>query len=226
MAISRPFLLALIGVALLGATVFAVQNARNTGSDPASVAQPAEQAAPAPAPAAEPAKAESLSAEQALASILEPGTPVDSARFSIGFDTEEVRGGREHDTVRITGAFDDADKGPGVSNFDVRYRSRDEISGHRARGGHRRADPRRRRQGLHRPGRRDVRGARALDEQHRHAPDRDVRGRHRQVPRVPAHPLGHRPEGRAAWRRWTGSTRPTSAPTSPPAAWPATSSGS
>ena len=39
-----------------------------------------------------------------------------------------MRGGREHDTVRITGAFDDADKGPGVSNFDVRYRSRDEIS--------------------------------------------------------------------------------------------------
>jgi hypothetical protein len=129
MAISRPFLLALIGVALLGATVFAVQNARNAGSDtPASVAQPAEQAAPAPAPAPEPAKAEALSAEQAFAAILEPGTPLDSARFNIAFETEEVAGGREHDTVRITGAFDDADKGPGVSNFDVRYRSRNEIS--------------------------------------------------------------------------------------------------
>jgi hypothetical protein len=129
MAISRPFLLALIGVALLGATVFAVQNARNTGSDtPASVAQPAEQAAPAPAPAPEPAKAEPLSAEEAFAAILEPGTPLDSARFSFAFETQEVAGGREHDTARITGAFDDADKGSGISNFDVRVRERDEVS--------------------------------------------------------------------------------------------------
>jgi hypothetical protein len=53
MAISRPFLLALLGVALLGATVFAVQNARNTSDEPASVAQqPADQATPAPEPAA------------------------------------------------------------------------------------------------------------------------------------------------------------------------------
>jgi hypothetical protein len=130
MAISRPFLLALIGVALLGATVFAVQNARNTGSDaPAPVAQkPAEQAAPAQAPAPEPAKAEPLTAEEALAAILEPGTPVDSARFSFAFETQEVAGGREHDTARITGAFDDADKGSGISNFDIRVRERDEVS--------------------------------------------------------------------------------------------------
>jgi len=54
MAISRPFLLALLGVALLGATVFAVQNARNGASDkPAAVAQqPADQATPAPEPTA------------------------------------------------------------------------------------------------------------------------------------------------------------------------------
>ncbi len=130
MAISRPFLLALLGVALLAATVFAVQNARTTGTEaPAPVAQqPAEQAAPAPTPTPEAAKAEPLSAKDALAAILEPGTPVDSGRFTIRFDTEEVAGGREHDTVTITGAFDDADKGAGVSNFDVRYRSRDEIS--------------------------------------------------------------------------------------------------
>src|SRR5215208_1514041 len=49
MAISRPFLLALVGVALLGATVFAVQNARNGAADkPAPTAQQAaEQATPA-----------------------------------------------------------------------------------------------------------------------------------------------------------------------------------
>jgi hypothetical protein len=52
MAISRPFLLALLGIALLGATVFAVQNARNGGADTATPAakQAADQAAPAPAP--------------------------------------------------------------------------------------------------------------------------------------------------------------------------------
>ena len=33
MAVSRPFLLALIGVVLLGATFFAVQNARNASSE-------------------------------------------------------------------------------------------------------------------------------------------------------------------------------------------------
>jgi hypothetical protein len=54
MAISRPFLLALLGVALLGATVFAVSNARNASSDKASSAtqQPASPAAPASEPAA------------------------------------------------------------------------------------------------------------------------------------------------------------------------------
>ena len=53
MAISRPFLLALIGLALLGATVFAVSNARNGGDDTGtSVAKPPDQAAPAPEPAA------------------------------------------------------------------------------------------------------------------------------------------------------------------------------
>jgi hypothetical protein len=53
MAISRPFLLALLGVALLGATVFAVTNARNAATDsPVSVAKQApDQATPAPAPA-------------------------------------------------------------------------------------------------------------------------------------------------------------------------------
>src|SRR5919204_192444 len=51
MAISRPFLLALLGAALLGATVFAVNNARNGGGDSAApvAKQAADQAAPAPA---------------------------------------------------------------------------------------------------------------------------------------------------------------------------------
>jgi hypothetical protein len=52
MAISRPFLLALLGIALLGATIFAVQNARNTASDSSapSAQKAADEATPAPAP--------------------------------------------------------------------------------------------------------------------------------------------------------------------------------
>jgi hypothetical protein len=137
MAISRPFLLALLGVALLGATVFAVQNARNSDADKAPVAQqPAAQAAEAPAPAPEPAKAEPLTAEQAVAAILEPGTPLDSARFSFSLETEEVAGGREHDTLRIEGAFDDTGKAAGISDFDVTYRSRDEVDARKVESAH------------------------------------------------------------------------------------------
>jgi hypothetical protein len=130
MAISRPFLLALIGVALLAATVFAVQNARNTSDDAASVAEaPADQVAPAPAPAAEPAQASAkLSAQDAIASILEPGTPVDSARFTLSYETQEVGGGREHDTASLTGAFDDTGKGAEITNFDMHVRGRNEVS--------------------------------------------------------------------------------------------------
>ncbi len=53
MAISRPFLLALLGVALLGATFFAVSNARNASSDKAAsvTQQPASPATPASEPA-------------------------------------------------------------------------------------------------------------------------------------------------------------------------------
>ena len=46
MSVSRPFLLALIGVVLLGATVFAVQNSRNAASSDPAPSQPASEAAP------------------------------------------------------------------------------------------------------------------------------------------------------------------------------------
>jgi hypothetical protein len=79
MAISRPFLLALLGAALLGATFFAVQSARNSSDDDTAPAaqqvQPAEQAAaPAePAPAASP--------EELLQTAFQ-GAKIDSAAFS------------------------------------------------------------------------------------------------------------------------------------------------
>jgi hypothetical protein len=128
MAISRPFLLALLGVALLGATVFAVQNARNTATDdPAPVAkQPADQAAPAPAP--EPAQASvKLSAKDALASIFSPGEAVDSARFSIRYDLREQGGANERSYGSVSGQF--VSKGDAeVPDFDIRVTTGGESS--------------------------------------------------------------------------------------------------
>jgi hypothetical protein len=131
MAISRPFLLALLGVALLGATVFAVQNARNGADDSASVAkQPAEQAAPAPAPAPEPAQASGkLNAKDAVAAVLSPGTPVDSARFSISYDLKESGGRREHAYGKLAGTF--ASEGSGVPSFDLRVNAHEFNDAHK-----------------------------------------------------------------------------------------------
>jgi len=121
MAISRPFLLALLGVALLGATGFAVQNARNSADESGTVAkQPADQATPAPAP--EPAQASGkLNAKDAVAAILSPGTPVDSARFSISYDLKETKGTREHDHGKLAGTF--VSERGGVPSFDLRATS-------------------------------------------------------------------------------------------------------
>ena len=66
MAISRPFLLALIGLALLGATVFAVQNARDDGSD-------------APAPAAEQGQAQPAQSASQPAADLSPQQTLEAA---------------------------------------------------------------------------------------------------------------------------------------------------
>ena len=130
MAISRPFLLALIGLALLGATVFAVNNARNSGGDDGATptAKSADQAAPAPTPAPAPAQASGkLGAREAVAAILTPGEPVDSARFTIKLDTKELGGGREHDYASVAGMF--VSKGQGsVPDFDVRVRNHEEIT--------------------------------------------------------------------------------------------------
>jgi hypothetical protein len=98
MAISRPFLLALLGVALLGATVFAVQNARNGGADkPAPVAkQAADQAAPAPEPTAPAGPAEVLSAAFSADSL-----------NSASFDGRlSFTAGGQRNTIKASGAFE------------------------------------------------------------------------------------------------------------------------
>jgi hypothetical protein len=100
MAISRPFLLALVGALLLAVTFFAVQNARhNAGDDAAPAAQqsaPEQQAAtPAePAPAASP--------EELLKAGFQ-GSKIESTAFSaaISLSTEGQRG-----SVALSGAFE------------------------------------------------------------------------------------------------------------------------
>jgi hypothetical protein len=102
MAISRPFLLALLGVALLGATVFAVQNARNSAAveDTAVVAEQAPPAEETATPAAQPAS--SSGPEQLLQSALT--ADVESAAF----DAElSFRSGGATNVIRATGAFVD-----------------------------------------------------------------------------------------------------------------------
>jgi hypothetical protein len=100
MAISRPFLLALLGVALLGATVFAVQNARNSADDksPSVANQPAEQAAPAPQPTAP------TGPDQVLRAAFTPDE-LNSASFK---GTLSFTAGGEKNTVKVSGAFESA----------------------------------------------------------------------------------------------------------------------
>jgi hypothetical protein len=137
MAISRPFLLALLGAVLLAATFFAVQSSRDSVGDDAAPAaqqvQPAEQAA-APAAPAEPAPAEpaKLTAEEALRAITSPGTRVTAGRFNFEYDGREVGGGREHDHVEVSGSFECGCKAD-VPKFDLTYRGHDE-KGYRDRG--------------------------------------------------------------------------------------------
>jgi hypothetical protein len=96
MAISRPFLLALLGVALLGATVFAVQNARNGADKPATVAKPSEQAAPASEPTAP------AGPDQVLRAAF-TSSELNSASFE---GQLSFTAGGERNTIKASGAFE------------------------------------------------------------------------------------------------------------------------
>jgi len=128
MAISRPFLLALLGVALLGATAFAVQNARTKASDDKVAAVKPSVPAPAPTtPAPAQAASGKLSAKDAVTAVLSPGKSIDSTRFSISYATKEVAGAHEHDYASLTGSY--VSKGAtSVPDFDVRMKSHDETA--------------------------------------------------------------------------------------------------
>jgi hypothetical protein len=100
MAISRPFLLALLGALLLAATFFAVQSSRDSAGDDAAPAaeqvQPAEEAPPAQA--AEPA----ASPEELLQSAFQGGD-VESAAFDAKFSGS---GDDTRVSLELSGAFE------------------------------------------------------------------------------------------------------------------------
>jgi hypothetical protein len=102
MALSRPLLLALLGVALLGATVFAVQNARNKAADdPAPVAQQTADPGSTPAPSnSEPSAP--ASPQELLRSGLTPDA-LESASFK-GDLSFSVSG--QKNSIRTSGAFE------------------------------------------------------------------------------------------------------------------------
>jgi len=101
MAISRPFLLALLGAALLGATFFAVQSSRDSAGDDATPAaeqvQSDEQAAVPAAPATPAASPEEL-----LQSAFKGGE-IDSSAFSaqVSLSVQGQRG-----SLDLSGAFE------------------------------------------------------------------------------------------------------------------------
>ena len=123
MAVSRPFLLALIGVALLGATFFAVQQTRDnseSASAPAPTAEPGAAQAPA-----QPAQAAELSPEQALQSAFQ--SDVDGGRFDLEakFSAQGQSG-----SFALSGAADNSAKQPAVE-LDVKV----DVPGTKAAGG-------------------------------------------------------------------------------------------
>jgi hypothetical protein len=100
MAISRPLLLALLGAVLLGATFFAVQNARNNaGEDTAPAAQ---QSAPEQQAAAPAKPTPAASAEELLQTAFQGGE-IESTAFSaeVSINVERQRG-----SLDLSGAFE------------------------------------------------------------------------------------------------------------------------
>jgi hypothetical protein len=111
MAISRPFLLAALGVILLGATVVAVQNARDATDSDATPA--AVQSTPAPAPAQQTASADATDTLKAAFDL----NDVKSGRFSFKL---AIHNRKAVSAMSVVGAFDRSD--PDSSRFALRAR--------------------------------------------------------------------------------------------------------
>lgn len=111
MSISRPFLLALLGAALFGATFLAVTNARNQNADaPVPVVPQTEAPQPAPQPAAQ------LSPQEALKAAF--STDVKTARFD-GKVSLSAQG--QSGSLAVAGAYEGGARGElGQFEIDVR----------------------------------------------------------------------------------------------------------
>jgi hypothetical protein len=110
MAISRPFLLAVLGAVLLGATVLAVQNARDTANGDASPAAIKADATPAPGQTSTTAPADTLRSAFDL-------SDVKSGRFAAKVSAR-VSGVEAR--IGVSGAFDTSSDG--LAHFDARAR--------------------------------------------------------------------------------------------------------
>ena len=96
MAISRPFLLVALGVILLGATAFAVQNARDRadGSPGSASAQQTSQPTGG-----------SLSADQTLSAAFSGNGSLDSAKVDVRLGIDQVGGDGQGFDFKVKGAF-------------------------------------------------------------------------------------------------------------------------
>ena len=115
MAVPRPLLLALLGTVLLAVTFVATLSSRNEASQ--KTASPAlEQQPAATQPQQQPA---TLTPADAAKAIFAPGNPIDSARFDVRLNAQELGGRRQRDAVRLSGLFQSATAGQ-IPSFDVK----------------------------------------------------------------------------------------------------------
>jgi hypothetical protein len=113
MAISRPFLLAVLGALLLGATALAVQNARDTTNNDAAPAAINADTAPAPAPAQNSTAAPTDTLKSAF-----DLSDVKSGRFAAKLS---IRVSGAQARIRVSGAFDTSSD-DALAHFDARAR--------------------------------------------------------------------------------------------------------
>jgi hypothetical protein len=114
MAISRPFLLVLLGALLLGASAFAVQNARDASED--SSGGGSTQQVSSPQPSGE------LNADQALAAAFSGSGALDSAKIDAGLAFKQVGGEGQGFDLEVKGAFQARGKNQ-MPLFDVRIKA-------------------------------------------------------------------------------------------------------
>jgi hypothetical protein len=102
MAISRPVLLALLGVVLLGASAFAVSNARDASDSSSSTAAPAQQVSQ---------QSGTLNADQALGSAFSGSGALDSGKIAADLSLTQPGGPGQGFKLNLDGAFQNGAKG-------------------------------------------------------------------------------------------------------------------